>query len=74
MKCLLIKTKDKKFLTYQKNYKHLLEYSKNFKAKMYVAKTKSKDQILELNSLVVALCDKNYKSEDLEYEIIEEKK
>ncbi len=73
MKCLLIKTKDKNFLTYQKNHKHLIEYAKNFKAKMYVAKTKSKDQILELNSLVVALCDKNYKSEDLEYEIIEEK-
>lgn len=74
MKCLLIKTKDKKFLTYQKNYKHLLEYAKAFKSKIFIVKTKNKEQILELNKLVVAFCDKSYESNNLEYEIIEEKK
>lgn len=74
MKCILIETKDnRKFLTYQKNYKHLLEYAKTFKAKIYVVEINKEQKILDLNKLVPALCDKNYQIKDLKFEIIENK-
>lgn len=74
MKCLMIQTKDdRKFLTYQKNYKHLLEYIKTFKAKLYTVNINKNQQILDLNKLVAALCDKNYKIKNFDFEIIEKK-
>lgn len=75
MRCLLIQTKDnRKFLTHSKNYKHLLEYIKTFKAKAFLVKIDNAQKILDLNKLVSALCDKNYKIKNLNFEILEVKK
>lgn len=75
MKCLLIQTKDnRKLLTHQKNYRHLLEYIKTFKAKAFVVNIDKNQKILDLNKLVSALCDKNFKIKDINFEIIETKK
>lgn len=75
MKCLLIQTNDnRKLLTYQKNYKHLLEYIKTFKAKVFIVKVENDQKILDLNKLVSALCDKNFKLKENNFEIIQEKK
>jgi hypothetical protein len=74
MKCLMIQTKDnRKLLTHQKNYKHLLEYIKTFKAKVFIVKIDKEQKILDLNKLVSALCDKNYKINNLNFEILESK-
>jgi len=71
-KCLLIETTDKKrFFTLIKNKKLLKEYCKTFSAKMFVVKANmKKEQILDLSKLVPALCDKNYKDKNIDYEII----
>lgn len=76
MKCLMIQTNDnRKLLTHQKNYKHLLEYIKTFKAKTFVVKVASeeKQKILDLNKLVSALCDKNFNIKNINVEILEKK-
>lgn len=74
--CLLIETKDKRrFFTLRKNYKNLIEYCKAFNAKMYTVKAKiEKIKVLDLSKLVPALCDKSYKCEKIDFEIIETKK
>lgn len=75
MKCLMIQTKDnRKLFTYQKNYKHLLEYVKTFNAKIFIVKIDKNQKILDLNKLVPALCDKNYKIKNINFEILEIKK
>ena len=75
MKCLMIQTKDnRKLFTHQKNYRHLLEYIKTFKAKVFIVNTDNNQKILDLNKLVSALCDKNYKIKNLNFEILEIKK
>lgn len=75
MKCLMIQTKDnRKLLTYQKNYKHLLEYIKTFNTKIYLVKVSKEQKILDLNKLVYALCDKNYKIKNIKFEVLEEKR
>lgn len=75
MKCLMIQTKDnRKLFTFQKNYKHLLEYIKTFKAKAFVVNIDKNQKILDLNKLVSALCDKNFKIKNLNFEILEIKK
>lgn len=72
MKCLMIQTKDnRKLFTHQKNYKHLLEYIKTFKAKVFLVNIDKNQKILDLNKLVSALCDKNFKVKNLNFEIIE---
>jgi hypothetical protein len=76
MKCLMIQTNDnRKLLTHQKNYKHLLEYIKTFKAKTFIVKVTSeeKQKILDLNKLVSALCDKNFNIKNINVEILEKK-
>jgi len=72
IKCLLIRTKDKKnFFTLIKNKNQLIEYCKAFGAKMQIVKAKiEKKQILDISKLVLALCDKNYKSQEIEYSVI----
>ena len=68
----MIQTKDdRKFLTHQKNYKYLIEYVKTFNAKIYTVKVDKDQQVLDLNKLVPALCDKNYKIKKINFEIIE---
>lgn len=75
MKCLMIQTKDnRKLFTFQKNYKHLVEYIKTFKAKVFVVNIDKNQKILDLNKLVSALCDKNFKIKNLNFEILEIKK
>jgi hypothetical protein len=72
----MIQTNDnRKLLTHQKNYKHLLEYIKTFKAKTFVVKVASeeKQKILDLNKLVSALCDKNFNIKNINVEILEKK-
>jgi len=74
MKCIMIQTKDnKKFFTHSKNYKYILEYAKAFDAKIYSVKVNKDQKILELSKLVTALCDKNYKIKNLDFEIIDTK-
>jgi hypothetical protein len=71
----MIQTKDnRKLFTHQKNYRHLLEYIKTFKAKVFIVNTDNNQKILDLNKLVSALCDKNYKIKNLNFEILEIKK
>lgn len=76
MKCLMIQTNDnRKLLTHQKNYRHLVEYIKTFKTKVFIVKikTEEKQKILDLNKLVSALCDKNFKIKNMDFEIISPK-
>lgn len=72
IRCLLIKTKDKKeFFTLVKNKKQLTEYCKTFGAKMLTVKAEiDRSQILDLPKLVTALCDKNYKNQNIKYKKI----
>lgn len=72
VKCLLIETTDKKrYFTLIKNKSQLKEYCKAFGAKMFVVKADiDKEQVLDLAKLVPALCDKNYKTKNIEYKII----
>ncbi len=71
-KCLLLETKDKKrIFTLIGNKKHLKEYCKAFGAKMFVVKAEiEKSKIMDLQQLVPALCDKNYKSFKVEFEVV----
>ena len=74
MKCIMIQTKDnKKLFTHSKNYKYLIEYAKTFDAKIYSVKVNKDQKVLELSKLVTALCDKNYKINNLNFEIIDTK-
>lgn len=76
MKCIMIQTNDnRKLLTHQKNYKHLMEYIKTFKAKVFVVKITNdeKQKILDLNKLVSALCDKNFNIKNIKFEVLENK-
>lgn len=76
LKCLLVETTDKKrFFTLVKNQKQLMEYCHAFNAKMFVVSAEiQKSKILDLNKLVPALCDKNYKNCKIEFDVIEKKK
>lgn len=75
MKCLMIQTKDnRKFFTYQRNYKYLVEYAKTFNAKIFIVKIDKNQKILDLNKLVPALCDTNFKIKNINFEILEIKK
>jgi hypothetical protein len=71
-KCLMIETKDKrKFFTYAKNQKELKEFTKNFNAKMFLVKAEIKqNNILDLEKLAPAICDKSYNINISNFEII----
>lgn len=72
VRCLLLETKDKKrFFTLVRNNKQLAEYCRTFKAKMFVVNAEiDKSKIMDLSALVPALCDKNYKCENSEFEVL----
>lgn len=71
MKCILIQTKEnRKIITSKKNFKHILEYAKTFKAKIFEVKVNKNQKILSINNLITALCDKNYKINNLDFEIL----
>jgi len=72
IKCLLLETKDKKkYFTLVGNSKHLKEYCRTFGAKMMVVKAElEKSNVLDLDKLVPALCDKNHENVKAEFEVL----
>jgi len=71
--CLMIQTNDrKKFFTHEKNLPQLIEFSKAFNAEISIVQIANEKEILELEELVPALCEKKSQNQT-EYEIIEVK-
>jgi hypothetical protein len=72
IQCLMIQTKDrKKFFTYEKNLPQLIEFSKIFNAEISTVQIPSEAEVLDLEELAPALCEK--KSQDINYKVIEVK-
>lgn len=70
--CLMIKTKDnRKFFTHEKYFPQLIEFSKTFDAEISIVKIKD-DNVLDLNDLVPAICNANYKN-TTDYELVKTK-
>ena len=68
--CLMIETKDhKKFFTYEKNFPQLIEFSKTFNAEISKVQIPSEAEVLELEELAPALCEK--KSQKVHYKVLE---
>lgn len=68
----MIKTKDhKKFFTYEKNFPQLIEFSKTFNAEISKVQIPNEIEVLELEELAPALCEK--KSQITDYTILEVK-
>lgn len=72
IKCLLLETKDKRrFFTLVKNKARLQEYCKTFKARMSVVKADiARSEVLDLEMLVPALCDKNHKTDKADFKVL----
>lgn len=68
----MIETRDhKKFFTHEKNFPQLIEFSKTFNAEISRVQIPSETEILELEELAPALCEK--KSQNADYTVIETK-
>lgn len=68
--CLMIETKDhKKFFTHEKNFPQLIEFSKTFNAEISKVQIPSEAEVLELEELAPAVCEK--KSQKMEYTVLE---
>jgi hypothetical protein len=74
-KCLMIETSEKKrYFTNLSYVKHFREYCLAFKSKMFIVKADiSKNKIISMSKLVVALCDVNHKPEKVKFEVVERK-
>lgn len=60
--CLLLKTKDgRQFLAYEKSLPSIIEFAKTFGSEIYRVEAEN-PKILELKSLVAAICNQDYKS------------
>ena len=72
IRCLMIKTKDKRnFFTHEKNFPQLIEFSKTFKAEISLVKVED-PTIMELTQLAPAICDANFAVPSVnKYEILE---
>jgi len=71
--CLMIRTNDrKKLFTHEKNLPQLIEFSKAFNAEISIVHISNEKEILELEELAPALCEKRSQNQT-EYEIIEVK-
>lgn len=58
-KCLMIKTKNQnKFFTHEKNLPQLIEFSKIFRAEVSIVQIPETTEILTLDQLAPALCEK----------------
>ena len=69
--CLMIKTQEKKrFFTYKKNLKTLIEYVKNFKSEIYLVEAHNVE-VLQLEDLAKSLCNKFENQSDVQHDIIE---
>ena len=72
-KCLMIETQDnRRFLTHERNYPHLLEFANIFNAQISVVKAKDAE-VLDLVPLANAISSKTYKCKH-EVELIEVRK
>jgi len=68
--CLMIKTKDQKqCFTHEKNLPQLIEFSKIFGAEISTVQIPSELELLELEELALALCEK--KTQKVEYTLLE---
>jgi len=68
--CLMIQMKDnKKFFTHEKNFPQLIEFSKIFNAEISTVQIPNEAEVLDLEELAPALCEK--KSQKTDYKIIE---
>jgi len=68
--CIMIKTQDNKtFFTYKTNIKKIIEYVKNFDFELYLTKAFNVN-VLDLDDLVKALCNKNEDHSKTEHKII----
>jgi len=66
----MIETKDRKrFFTYEKNFPQLIEFSKTFNAEISKVQIPSETEVLELEELAPALCEK--KSQKADYKVLE---
>jgi hypothetical protein len=66
----MIQTNDrKKFFTHEKNLPQLIEFSKAFNAEISIVQILNEKEILELEELAPALCEKKSQNQT-EYEII----
>lgn len=72
MKCLLIETKNKKYITHEKYLSQLVEFAKTFGATISIIDAEGVNP-LKIEDLVPAICDQNYKSQDFTYKILETK-
>lgn len=69
--CLMIRTNDrKKLFTHEKNLPQLIEFSKAFNAEISIVQISNEKEILELEELAPALCEKRSQSQT-EYEVVE---
>jgi hypothetical protein len=69
--CLMIRTNDrKKLFTHEKNLPQLIEFSKAFNAEISIVQISNEKEILELEELAPALCEKRSQNQT-EYEIVE---
>lgn len=68
--CLMVKTKDRKScFTHEKNFPQLIEFSKVFGAEISTVQIPPDSEVLELEELAAALCEK--KSQKAEYKLLE---
>jgi hypothetical protein len=71
--CLMIQTNDKKkFFTHEKNLPQLIAFSKAFNAQISIVQVSNEKEILELEELAPAICEKKSQNKT-EYEIVEAK-
>ena len=69
--CLMICTNDrKKLFTHEKNLPQLIEFSKVFNAEISIVQISNEKEILDLEELAPALCEKRSQNQT-EYELIE---
>lgn len=70
---LMLKTGDNRsFFTHKKNLSLLTEFAKTFGVKVSLVKVASKETLLGIEKLVPAICDANYTSPEVFYDIVEE--
>jgi hypothetical protein len=68
--CLMIQTQDrKKLFTYEKNFPQLIEFSKIFNAEISTVQIPNEAEVLELEELAPALCEK--KSQNTNFRIVQ---
>jgi hypothetical protein len=66
----MVKTKDQKqCFTHEKNLPQLMEFSKTFGAEISTVQIPSESEVLELEELALALCEK--KTQKVEYTLLE---